>query len=229
MVLKFSHMAQSEAEKNTAETADSANDPTLLKDSSTASIGSVFNALVAQNVERQKVFRPTLAKLSEIVSKFQSMGNDHVGFELATFDKLRPYKLVGRQGPDAECLYGLLSIYEARFLVRIFPDQKIDCYTENLGRPPAGVQSLDSDDFWYKTERQSGSSNVKVNKNEPKYLHFNLGLEEDVVGLMNAILPTAAACASAESLREYDLPAAGGDAPTVLRKTKLVSVNLSGQ
>lgn len=181
-------------------------DPTTLRDTSTDSLSSTFKALVAQDREARAPFRPTLAKLNEIVTKFHAIGTDEVGIELATFEKLREFNLLSRPGAD-QPLYGILSVYEARFLIRIYPEQKVDCYTENLNKPTPGVQSLESDEFWYKTERSSGGT-LKINKAEPKFLRYNLENPEDTVSFMSAILQTAAACAAMEDLKQFDLPAA---------------------
>jgi hypothetical protein len=181
-------------------------DPTTLRDGSTESLSSTFKALVAQDREQRAAFRPTLAKLNEIVSKFHSIGTDEVGIELATFEKLREFNLLSRPGSD-QPLYGILSVYEARFLIRVYPDQKVDCYTENLNKPSLAVQSLESDEFWYKTERSSGGT-LKINRSEPKFLRYNLENPEDTVSFMSAILQTAASCAAMEDLKQFDLPAA---------------------
>lgn len=182
-------------------------DPTVLKDTSTESLSAVFKALVAQDREQRAQFRPTLARLNEIVSKFHAIGKDEVGIELATFDKLREFNLVSKPGGDQAPYYGILSIYDARFLIRIYPELKVDCYTENLNKPTPAVQSLDSDEFWYKTERSSGGT-LKIIKSDPKFLRYSLDSQEDVVSFMSAILQTAAACAATEDLKEFDLPAA---------------------
>jgi hypothetical protein len=182
-------------------------DPTVLKDGSTESLSSVFKALVAQDREQRAPFRPTLAKLNEIVSKFHTIGTDQVGIELATFEKLREFNLVSRPGGDQSPYFGILSVYDARFLIRIYPEHKIDCYTENLNKPSPAVLSLDSDEFWYKTERSSGGT-LKINKSEPKFLRYNLDDADDAVSFMSAILQTAATCAANEDLKEFDLPAA---------------------
>ena len=182
-------------------------DPTVLKDTSSESLSAVFKALVTQDREARAPFRPTLARLNEIVSKFHAIGSDQVGIELATFEKLREFNLSSKPGGDQSPYYGILSIYDARFLIRIYPDQKVDCYTENLNKPTPTVQSLDSDEFWFKTERSSGGT-LKINKAEPKFLRYNLDVQEDAIGFMSAILQTAAACAANEDLKSFDLPAA---------------------
>src|SRR5262249_31556897 len=112
-------------------------------------------------------------------------------------------RAAGEEAP----FYAILSVYDARFLIRVYPEMKVDCYTENLAKPSAGVQSLDSDEFWYKTERSSGGT-LKINKAEPRFLRYSLDNEEDVVEFMKAIVTTAAICNANEDLKEYDLPAA---------------------
>lgn len=179
-------------------------DPTVLKDSSPESLSAVFKALIAQDREQRAQFRPTLAKLNEIVNKFHAIGTDQVGIELANFDKLRDFNLVSRPGGDQAPFYAVLSVYEARFLIRVYPDQKIDCYTENLAKPMPNVQSLDSDEFWYKTERSSGGS-LKVLKNEPKFLRYSLESPDDTIAFMTAIIQTAASCAANEEMKEFDV------------------------
>lgn len=182
--------------------------PPTLKDSSTASLGKVFKGLSERANEGLKVYRPTLAKLNELISKFHVLGVDDVGVELATFDRLREYNLMNKPGSDDHSLYSILSVYDARFLVRIEPDQKIVTYTENLNKPSLGVQFIDTEEFWYKTERSSGGS-VKVIKSEPKFNEYDLKVEEDAVNFLSAIAETAAALLANQGLREEDVnPAA---------------------
>jgi hypothetical protein len=210
MVIKLNMPKDDEAasEQKPAEPqAPAAEDNTVLKDGSTESLSRTFKALTEQGREQRAPFRPTLAKLNEIVSRFQGIGLDQVGIELATFDRLREFNLIARPGGDGNPFYGILSIYDARFLIRVYPEMKIDCYTENLNKPALTAQSLDSDEFWYKSERSSGGS-VKINRAEPKFLPYNLAAEDEVTGFMSAILQTAATCAANEDLKEFDLPAA---------------------
>lgn len=192
------------ADKDTPQTEQ---EVPALADSSTESLSKAFSALAERSREGLQRFRPTLAKLQEFVSKFHSIGVDQVGVELASFDKLREYNLMTRPGSDDPSLYAVLSIYDARFLVRVQEENTIVTYTENIAKPSAAIQFLDSDEFWYRTERSSGGT-LKVNKNERKFNVYNLGDEADVVSFMSAIVETTAALAAKEELRSYDAPAA---------------------
>ncbi len=191
-------------------------DNLTLKDSSTASLSATFRALAANAREGLAPFRPTLAKLNEFVSKFQSVGMDQVGIELAGFDKLRDYKLMNRPGSDNHSLYAVLSIFDARFLVWVQEDNKIVTYTENLNKPQANIQFLDSDEFWYKTERSSGGT-LKINREEPKFNVYDLSVEEDAVKFMSAIAETTAALAANDGLREFDVPQSGNGGRSLLK------------
>lgn len=191
-------------------------DDTVLKDSSTASLSRTFRALAANAREGLAPFRPTLAKLNEFVSKFQSVGMDQVGVELAGFDKLRDYKLMNRPGSDNHSLYAILSIFDARFLIWVQEDNKIVTYTENLNKPQANIQFLDSDEFWYKTERSSGGT-LKINRDEPKFNSYDLSQEEDAVKFMSAIAETTAALAANDGLREFDVPQSGNGSRSLLK------------
>lgn len=179
-----------------------------LADSSTDSLAKTFSAMAERSRAGLQRFRPTLAKLQEFVSKFHSIGVDQVGVELASFDKLREYNLMTRPGSDDQSLYAVLSIYDARFLVRVQDENTIVTYTENIAKPSNTIQYLDSDEFWYRTERSSGGT-LKVNKNDRKFNVYNLGDETDVVSFMSAIAETTAALTAKEELRSYDAPAAG--------------------
>jgi hypothetical protein len=191
-------------------------DNLTLKDSSTASLSRTFRALAANAHESLAPFRPTLAKLNEFVSRFQSVGMDQVGIELAGFDKLRDYKLMNRPGSDNHSLYAILSIFDARFLVWVQEDTKIVTYTENLNKPQANIQFLDSDEFWYKTERSSGGT-LKINREEPKFNSYDLSQEEDAVKFMSAIAETTAALAANDALREFDVPQSGNGGRSLLK------------
>ena len=190
-----------------AAAAAESNDAPVLQDSSTESLSKVFAALAARAKDGLKQYRPTLAKLNEFVSKFQSIPVDQVGIELATSDRLREYNLMTRPGSDDQSLYAILTIYDARFLVRLQEEQKIVTYTENINKPSDSVQYLDSDEFWYRTERSSGGT-LKVNKNDPKFNLYDLSKEEDVMSFMMAIAETTAALAAKDDLRSFDAPPA---------------------
>ncbi|HYD19774.1 MAG TPA: hypothetical protein VEF76_14980 [Patescibacteria group bacterium] len=191
-------------------------DETVLQDSSAASLSKTFRALAANAREALLPFKPALAKLNELVTKFQGAGMDQVGFELASFDKLREYKLMNRAGSDNNALYGVLSIYDARFLVWVQEESKIVTYTENLNKPQAVIQFLDSDEFWYRTERSSGGT-LKILRDDPKYNSYDLSQDGDVVKFMTAIAETTAALSAKDALREYDAPATAAGTKSLLK------------
>lgn len=182
-------------------------DPFTLSDTTTDSLSKTFRALSKRAADALKPYRGTLAKLNEFVTKFQSIGVDQVGIELATYDKLREHQLMTRPGSSDSSLYAILTIYDARFLIRVQEENKIVTYTENINKPAPGIQYLDSDEFWYRTERSSGGT-LKIMRGEPKFNEYNLGDEADVLNLMTAIAETTAALAAKEELRSFDAPAA---------------------
>jgi len=199
-------MAPEETSKDDAAVVPaSADDQTELKDSSSESLSKAFRAMSAKAKDGLKNFRPTLAKLNEFVSKFQSIPVDQVGIEIANFDRLREYNLMTRPGNTDHSLYAILTIYDSRFLIRVQEDNKIVTYTENINKPSSAIQYLDSDEFWYRTERSSGGT-LKVIKSEPKFNVYDLGKEEDVVNFMSAIAETTAALAAKDDLRSFDAP-----------------------
>ena len=204
-----------------AEEPASTSDATVLADSSAGSLTRTFKALVARNTEGLAPLRPTLARLAELVERFQSNGHSEIGVEFATFDSLRGLNLLKRTGAEP-MQFSILTVYDAKFLIRLYPDSRIDCYRDNLAKP-LPVQVLDADEFWYKTERSAGGT-VKVLKNEPRFDRYDLNNTDDELKFMSCILETAAACAALGSLRELDLPPTPADvmqkrvAPVKVRK-----------
>lgn len=195
-------------ETNTQDTTNAATAPVEvppLKDSSAASLSETFRALSERAKDGLKGYRSTFTKLNEFVSKFHAIPVDQVGVELATFDKLREYNLMNRPGSDDHSLYAILTIFDARFLVRVQEDNKIVTYTENINKPSTVIQYLDSDEFWYKTERSSGGT-LKILKNEPKFNIYDLSVETDAVNFMQAIVETTAALSAKDNLRSFDAP-----------------------
>jgi hypothetical protein len=166
---------------------------------SVAAQKSAYTVMTAQARDTLKVFRPTLARLNGAISKFHAIGNDQIGIELATFDKLREYNLFRGGMGDGQTNFCLLSIYDARFLVRVLPDNKIDCYTENLNKPYGAIFNIDSDAFWYATE---GS------KQKPMFNSYDLSKDADIANFMSAIAQINAVLTANDELREFDLPAA---------------------
>lgn len=196
-------MASEETTK--AEAPVGADDEGELKDSSAESLSKAFRAMSTRAKDAMKNYHPTLRKLQEFVSKFQSIPVEQVGIEIANFDRLRDYNLMTRPGSSDHSLYAILTIYDSRFLIRVQEDNKIVTYTENINKPSLAIQYLDSDEFWYRTERSSGGT-LKVIKNEPKFNVYDLGKEEDVVNFMSAIAETTAALAAKDDLRSFDAP-----------------------
>lgn len=193
-----------------ADEPTAAGDPTQLADSSAPSLTRTFKALVARNTEGLAPLRPTLARLAELVERFQSNGHAEIGVEFATFDSLRELNLLKRTGAEP-MQFSILTVYDAKFLIRLYPDCKIDCYRDNLSKP-LPLQVLDTDEFWYKTERSSGGT-VKVLKNEPRFDRYDLKNSDDELKFMSCIIETAAACAALSSMRELDLPASRDSTP----------------
>ncbi len=190
-------------EKSAVPQVSTGNAPETLKDASVASISKAFNSLKKQAAVQREALRPALAKISEIVSKFQAAGLDSIGFEIASFDQMRRHSLM-HQGKNTDATYGILSMYNARFLVRVYPDSKIDCFSENINKPN-GVQFPDLDAFWFLQEKTA--SGVKINREEPKFMPYDLKDPEDVLGFTSAIVQICAKLAAQEELRAFDVPA----------------------
>ena len=183
------------------------NAPDVLKDTSVASLAKAFNSLKEQASVLREPLRPAIIKISEIVSKFQAAGLDSIGFEIASFDQMREYNLM-HQGKTNDAAYGILSMYNARYLVRIYPDAKIDCYSKNINKP-GEVQYPDFDSFWF--EQEKTASGAKTDKKEPKFMPFDLKNPEDIIGFMSALVQIGAKLAAHEELRAYDVPAKSSD------------------
>lgn len=166
-------------------------------------LAAAFERHARQAAAQHTPLRPTLAKLSAIVSQFQAIGKEEIGIELATFDRLREYGLSRQDGSFDSSHFCILSIYDARFLVRVYPAGRIDAYPDNLNKPAYHIQSPDSDAFNYFTER-NGSQ--RINKAEPKFTQYDLSKEEDAAAFTQAIVQTAAYLSSYNDLREFDLP-----------------------
>ncbi|MDE1151221.1 MAG: hypothetical protein PW788_01695 [Micavibrio sp.] len=184
-----------------------------LADLSVESLSRVFKQLTEEARKQREPLRPTLMRLNEIISKFQSIGTDQIGIEIATFDKMRDHNLLYQAKGADVASYCILSVYDARFLVRLYPEGKIDCYTENLNKPN-DVQYPDAESFWYAVEKTASGS--KINRAEPKFLQYNLNVPEDAAIFMAAVAQIGATLAAQEELRSFDLPPARDNAP--LRK-----------
>lgn len=195
-----------EDDKPAAEVAPPKDDTPQLKNLDSASIAATFTAMAAQAKESQQAFRETLASLNGLIAKCHDAGLEQIGVEHAGFDTLRHYnfeKNGQKDAPAPHVTYAVLSIDDARFLIRVHPGNIIDCYSANINKPQPERQFLDDDTFWY-----SHSANGKVStKNEAKFFQYNLAEKEDATAFMQTVLQTAAITGAAQELREYDLAA----------------------
>lgn len=197
--------APKKAEKKAAkEPADAApatpdaapEDPRLLKTLTHQNIAETFSALAAAAREEKQVFASTLAALNALVTMCQESGLRQIGLEQAGFDTLRELRLVKEGGSEQppHAHYALLSIDDASILVRVLPDNVIDCYAENVNKPRGNPTYLDSKSFWN-------------NGGESLFRRFDLGKEEDKIEFVETVLITAAATGALQELRQFDVPA----------------------
>lgn len=199
--------AEDKAEQKPAaeDTPAQDNTPQLKKLDST-SIAATFSAMAAQAKESQSAFRETLASLNGLIAKCHDAGLEQIGVEHAGFDALRHYnfeKNGQKDAPAPHVTYSILSIDDARFLIRVHPANIIDCYASNINKPQTERQFLDDDAFWY-----SHSANGKVStKSEARFFQYNLTDKEDAAAFLQTVLQTAAVTGAAQELREYDLSA----------------------
>lgn len=193
-------------DKPAAEAVPAKDDTPQLKNLDSASIAATFTAMAAQAKESQQAFRETLASLNGLIAKCHDAGLEQIGVEHAGFDTLRHYnfeKNGQKDTPAPHVTYALLSIDDARFLIRVHPGNIIDCYSANINKPQPERQFLDDDTFWY-----SHSANGKIStKSEAKFFQYNLAEKEDATAFMQTVLQTAAVTGAAQELREYDLTA----------------------
>jgi len=190
--------AEKKAAKEPADAAPDAapEDPRLLKTLTHQNIAETFSTLAAAAREEKQVFAPTLAALNALVTMCQESGLRQIGLEQAGFDTLRELRLVKEGGSEQppHAHYALLSIDDARILVRVLPDNVIDCYAENVNKPRGNPTYLDSKSFWN-------------NGGESLFRRFDLGKEEDKIEFVETVLITAAATGALQELRQFDVPA----------------------
>jgi hypothetical protein len=175
-----------------AENAGSAEekDPTVLTDTTDASLEKTFNAIVAQSRDELAPYKPAIAKLSQLVSRLDLLCDGQVGVEVATLDTLRKYNL--NRGGSPLPPYCILNIYDARLLVRVNEENGIDCYRGNINKAQAQIQQLDDNDFWY----QSGT---------PNFFRYNLDSAEDCTVFLNSVLRIAAMRKASQELSDLDV------------------------
>lgn len=175
----------------------------ILKNLSRDTIAETFRTFAAQARAENEAFAPTLAALSALVSKCQDAGLSQIGLEQTSFDTLRQFKLfkdgASERAPHAH--YAILSIDDARILVRVLPEKVIDCYNENINKPHSQPRYLDSAQFWNATDSEGKSA----------FRRFDLSKDADQIEFVQTLLITAAATGALQELRQYDAPAATGD------------------
>ncbi|MDP2205499.1 MAG: hypothetical protein Q8K65_04265 [Alphaproteobacteria bacterium] len=202
--VKAEDLPDEAAETVEAAAEEEKNDPAQLKDLTRQSIAETFRHLAAQAREDKEIFAPTLAALNALVSKCQDAGLNQIGLEQAGFDTLRELGLLKEGGSERPPLahYALLSIDDARILVRVLPDNIIDCYNENINKPRGQPRYLDSKAFW------SGSDN----DGKGLFRRFDLSKDDDQIDFVQTLIITAAATGALQELRRFDTPAAQNDA-----------------
>lgn len=167
-------------------------------------IAEVFSQLAETARETQKPFRQTLASLNGLIAKCHEAGMHQIGIEHAGFDTLRAYNFEKPRGASgAQVTFALLGIDDARFLIRVHPDNIIDCYASNINKPQPERQALDDDSFWYE-HRATGKAS---SQSEPKFFQYNLADQQDCLAFLQTVIQTAAVTGAAMELREYDLAA----------------------
>jgi len=179
-----------------------------LKNLNSGSLAETFAALAKDARADKEAFRETLASLNGLVAKCHDIGLQQVGIELAGYDTLRQYNFE-TNARTAQVTYSILSIDDARFLIRIHPDNIVDCYADNINKPQPTKQSISADTFWY-DYTMTGKATSRA---DAKFFQYNLRDEEDRKAFMMTVLQTAAATGAAQELREYDLPAAQNNQP----------------
>jgi len=179
-------------------------------------IAEVFSQMAAAARETQKPFRRTLASLNGLIAKCHEAGMAQIGIEHAGFDTLRAYNFEKQRNKSGgrQVTFALLSIDDARFLIRVHPDNIIDCYASNINKPQTERQFLDDDAFWYE-HRATGKAS---SQSEPKFFQYNLADRQDSLAFLQTVIQTAAATGAAQELREYDLAARSSKAVGKLQK-----------
>lgn len=182
--------------------AEAPRDPLILHSSSTDELSKLFKTLVEKRRETLDEFRPALSQLNMIVVKFQDIGLDRIGLEHMDYDTFREYNMVRKSGAnqvdDSDATYCMLSIYDARFLLRVHTSGVVDCHADNMAKPSPELRRLDQVNFWF------------AGNEKPRYFQYDLNDEEKRVGLMNTILQTAATCAASVELKDLNVAQRNG-------------------
>lgn len=196
--------------------AQETNTPVLTR-LDTRHIADVFSKMAESARATQMPFRQTLASLNGLIAKCHEAGMAQIGIEHAGFDTLRAYNFEKNRSKSGgqHVTFALLSIDDARFLIRVHPDNIIDCYASNINKPQTERQFLDDDTFWY-DHRATGKAS---SQSEPKFFQYNLAEQQDSIAFLQTVIQTAAATGAAQELREYDLAARNSKAVGKLQKT----------
>jgi hypothetical protein len=188
-----------------------------LKNLSSGSLAETFAALSKDAREDKQIFRETLASLNGLIAKCHDIGLQQIGIELAGYDTLRQYNFETSPRSTAQVAFSILSIDDARFLIRIHPDHIVDCYADNINKPQSEKQTINVDTFWY-DYTMTGKATSRA---DAKFFQYNLRDEEDRKAFMMTVLQTAAVTSATQELREYDLPAAQNNQPIGKTTSKL--------
>lgn len=166
------------------------------------SIRQAFANLCDRQRESLARFRPTLSLLEAVAHKLQAGGLSHVGIEQADLNKLRECNVVNSPASEAEnkYIYSVLSIYDARFLIRVTDkDGEIHLHQENRNKANGKTLNIADESFW----------NSDGYRAAPRYFAFRLGDEKmslsQTLEFINVILQTAAACAVHMELKDTDV------------------------
>ena len=188
-----------------------------LRSLDTRHIAETFSQMAEAARETQKPFRETLASLNSLIAKCHEAGMEQIGIEHAGFDTLRAYNFEKNRSKSGgqQVTFALLSIDDARFLIRVHPNNIIDCYASNINKPQTERQFLDDDTFWYE-HRTTGKAS---SQSEPKFFQYNLSEQQDSIAFLQTVIQTAAATGASQELREYDLAARNSKSVGKLQKT----------
>lgn len=192
LTIGFSGAEKPQQEKAAAPARETPDAPALAS-SDTESLAAAFQTMAADARAETRPFHATLKSLSGLIARVQAAGLDEVGMENASFAKLAQYNLTA--APASGVTWCILSILDARILVRVHPDEKIDCHKANIAKPRDKVQEIDDILFWVSPK---------------KFFSYDLKKEEDRIGFLSVILQTAADCQAARELQEFDQPAQTG-------------------
>lgn len=188
--------------------------PASLRDLSAQSIAETFQKISAHMHSETQAFAETLSALQSLVVACQNAGLPQIGLEQAGFDRLREMNMIKEGASQTPPLahYAFLSIDDVRILIRVLPDNVIDCYNENINKPRSKPLYLDHKVLWHPTGRDD----------EGAFRRFDLSADEGKKNFIQTVLITAAESGALQSLRQYDVPSKA--APQHLQKPQRSSL-----